>query len=476
MSIVQQKLTQFKSFLVQAGYDEKPHQVDGVEWCLKKELGEIEPVNDTKSGLIGDEMGLGKTIIMLGLIISNFVPKTLIVLPLALIEQWTIIIEKSFGHTPFVYHGANKDVESLEKAPIVITTYGMITPKNTEKSSTALHMYNWDRVIYDEAHHLRNMETAVHHGATNLKAKFRWLITGTPIQNRFSDFYALCAVMGMKSDYYTKPESLREIATNCILRRSKDRVGVVLPSLHVHNIEVAWGNDEERELALDIHSLLQFSKVTSKNVDSAISALDNDILALLIRARQLCVYPKLLEKHVKKLTELGLLESADKCNRAIMHSSKLDAVCEKIRQQGKEKNKLIFCHFRAEIDELKRRLESDFTVQSFDGRTSLVRRQEILTNPCEVLILQIQTGCEGLNLQQFNEVYFVSPHWNPAIEDQAVARCHRIGQTEEINVYKFFMESFDDEDSIGSISIDTYSGDVQETKRGIAKQFDEDNH
>ena len=61
------------------------------------------------------------------------------------------------------------------------------------------------------------------------------------------------------------------------------------------------------------------------------------------------------------------------------------------------------------------------------------------------MILQIMTGCEGLNLQHFNQVYFVSPHWNPAVEDQAVARCHRIGQKKEVKVFRFRMEGFDDE-------------------------------
>ena len=102
-------------------------------------------------------------------------------------------------------------------------------------------------------------------------------------------------------------------------------------------------------------------------------------------------------------------------------------------------------------------------MQTLDGRTSQNVREEILLNKTDVLILQIQTGCEGLNLQQFKEVYFVSPHWNPAVEDQAVARCHRIGQTEKVQVFRFQMEGFDENDD--TQTLDSYCFDVQLAKR-----------
>ena len=85
------------------------------------------------------------------------------------------------------------------------------------------------------------------------------------------------------------------------------------------------------------------------------------------------------------------------------------------------------------------------------------------------MILQIQTGCEGLNLQQYSEVYFVSPHWNPAIEDQAVARCHRIGQNNQIHVFRFEMESFQEKgadfDENVAQTLDFYCSKIQLKKR-----------
>ena len=86
-----------------------------------------------------------------------------------------------------------------------------------------------------------------------------------------------------------------------------------------------------------------------------------------------------------------------------------------------------------------------------------------------MLILQIKTGNEGLNLQQYNEVYFVTPEWNPQTEEQAIARCHRIGQKKDVHVFRFVMDSFDKDKKISNIEM--YSEKVQEKKREIEKSI-----
>ena len=127
------------------------------------------------------------------------------------------------------------------------------------------------------------------------------------------------------------------------------------------------------------------------------------------------------------------------------YSSKISKVVRTIlSRKDNGKRKIVFCHFRGEIDYIQSRLVTAFpslVVRYLDGRTSESERRVILAPDAgvDVLILQIQTCCEGLNLQQFSEVYFVSPDWNPAVEDQAIARCHRFGQTEPVSVFRFVM-------------------------------------
>jgi len=141
---------------------------------------------------------------------------------------------------------------------------------------------------------------------------------------------------------------------------------------------------------------------------------------------------------------------------------------------------LVFCHFRGEIDTLSSRLREGGiqNICTFDGRVTQAARFRRLKEDYEVIILQIQTGCEGLNLQKnFSEIYFVSPHWNPAIEDQAVARCHRIGQTKPVSVFRFHMESTFEKGlnevraKNDFLTLDQYITTVQDGKREISNEI-----
>jgi SNF2 family DNA or RNA helicase len=183
-----------------------------------------------------------------------------------------------------------------------------------------------------------------------------------------------------------------------------------------------------------------------------------------------------MRKTVELFKKMGYI--GNEYVEALDYTSKIDTVTKLIvERKDNQKGKLIFCHYRDEIDIIKNKLivngYSKDNVFSYDGRNTK-KLNSILDLVVEggtfVLIIQIQTGCEGLNLQaNFSEIYFVSPHWNPSIEDQAIARCHRIGQTNPVDVFKFEMNGFSD--GTDSITLEKYVNKVQEFKRDISKQI-----
>ena len=451
------KMNNYIEFLKYSGLTYSQYQFDGVKWMIEKESCSEVRYGGGGGGIIADEMGLGKTIMMIGTFISNLLPKTLIVVPLILIEQWKQQILKTTGYRVIVYHGSMKpDVSFMadgcgdgcggarasNKTYIVITTY------HTLVSSRILHHIQWNRVVYDEAHHLRNKNTQCHQVAAALKSDIRWLITGTPIQNSEKDLENLCIIARIPCD----------CVDEFILRRTKKEVGIAMPELS-ETVEMIQWRPETREHKLGSHFHRAWQKIREKK--------DGKILPAMLRAKQVCIMPKIVDTE-ELYDSLATAAVAVETMPSIVietENSKIDRVIQIIIERKLNGNqKIIFCHFHAEIDVIMVCLmDAGMTVGVMDGRRKCAVSD---VDENDVLIIQIQTGCEGLNLQKFNEIYFIGPHWNPAVEDQAIARCHRIGQLKPVIVYRFIMDKFDDCESL-----DMYIRDIQEKKRGLVRDM-----
>ena len=168
----------FKEFLAHSDLEYKDYQEEGVDWCISRENSS----EYGSGGIIADEMGLGKTIMMIGLLLCKFQMSNLIILPVFLMEQWKEQIYRATGHKALIYHGPITKIltiEQIQRIPIIITTYGTVISDH-KKENRILQEIMWNRVICDEAHHMRNRKTKVKQVVFNLNRKITWLISGTP--------------------------------------------------------------------------------------------------------------------------------------------------------------------------------------------------------------------------------------------------------------------------------------------------------
>jgi SNF2 family DNA or RNA helicase len=466
------KMERFKYLIDHAKFDFKQHQYDGVEWCLRNEICP-EPLYNVRGGIIADEMGLGKTIMMIGLMFVNYVEHTLIIVPPILISQWEQEIYRASGHRALVYHGSNRKSitqDEFNKRPIVITTYNSMMQTNSLINTIA-----WNRVIFDESHHLRNNKTSKYKKCNELRARSRWFVTGTPIQNRARDLYNLLDILGVPSENYMKIEEIPTILEMFMIRRTKKEVGIVLPPMNMHQVSTHWKSDDEKSLAEEIHSFIPNQTRVSSNKSREFAKLYNNTHSIVAfqKARQICVLPRMIksDKKAKALFEQGHYSDVDN------YDSKIETLIKLIEtRKDNGRGKIIFCQFREEIDTIVSRLQQIGLkkVVKYDGRNSGGDNLKNIGDEADALVIQIQTGNEGLNLQKnFSEVYFVSPHWNPSFEDQAIARCHRIGQKNEVDVFKLEMKEFQEaeKEEEKEITIDIYVRQTQNRKRDIANKL-----
>ena len=168
-------------------------------------------------------------------------------------------------------------------------------------------------------------------GAKLLPARIRWLVSGTPVQNSKQDFYSLCSMIRLPASFYTEAQNLRPLARSFILKRTKLQVGIQMTDVLLDKNVVNWKNSKEMELSEEIHSALNFSRVSNKKSGKLIvnSMKNGGTLALMLRARQTCIYPKLMSKKLSDMAKYGFIGDYSSYNEAFDCSSKLDSVVNK---------------------------------------------------------------------------------------------------------------------------------------------------
>ena len=178
-----------------------------------------------RGGFLCDEMGLGKTAQTIGTMVGNPQNRTLIIVPKSVMYQWKEEITRfapKLGQHVMMYEGPSRDALDFSREKyITIAPYSLLTNRKSKNTvgGTALHAIQWDRIILDEGHEIRNRTSKVHKSAIELRGKIKWIVTGTPVFNSMKDFVALCGFIGIPRVLVQQDPA--KIRNQYILRRTK---------------------------------------------------------------------------------------------------------------------------------------------------------------------------------------------------------------------------------------------------------------
>ena len=430
------------------------HQTAGIQKMLElertgtlvPELGD-QPERTVYGGFQCDDMGLGKTIQILATMKHNPKMQTLILCPLALIDNWTDNAIKA-GFRVFVKsrEGWLEHEDAWGDGPdVYVANYETVLSR-----FEMLDAEGWNRIVLDEAHVIRSYKSKKTELVLKLaeRAKIKWAVTGTPIVNTQKDAVTLFAFVGVPtvptmtwlSAYY------QPLINEMVIHRSMEEMRAVLkscpPKPIIDRRIIAFKDAKEEAFYREIQGLKSRFEFAYKTGD------DESILTTLLRLKQSSVTPQLLDPDWKK------------------SSSKMDALKECIDEEPDHKF-IIFCSFIEEMEILSEFLET--TCELYHGGLTGLERREVLKRAkkedCQVLLIQLQSGGVGLNLQEFDRVVFMSPWWTSALMDQAIARAVRMGQTEQVHVIHFLLKEED------SVNIDTMANKAAELKRDMLVKF-----
>ena len=418
----------------------RDYQVSGFEFF--KTLSDYQ-----FGGILAYEMGLGKTIQTIAFLLSNKDKKSIVITPTALIYNWKNELEK-FAPTLKVglLHAAKSErekiLDNIDNYDVILTTY--TTYKNDIDKYKNI---NFDYCIIDEAQNIKNPDAIITKAIKNVNAKVKFALTGTPIENNLMELWSIFDFI-MPGYLYNKSKfksifvnndkniiELKNLIKPFILRRTKKEVITELPDKIEQKIIIDLEKEHKRAYKGYVNLITR--KIKENNQDNI------TVFSYLTKLRQLCLSPELMVKNYQG------------------KNSKLDVLINIINDSSDEKI-LVFSQFTKVLEVIGKRLnEENISYSYLDGKTSAKDRvklvEEFNTNNNKVFLISLKAGGTGLNLTSANIVVHFDPWWNPAIEDQASDRAHRIGQKNVVNVIKLIAKGTAEERVIN----------LQETKKEL---------
>ena len=418
--------------------DLRPYQKIGYSWL-------VQNIRYGFGSILADDMGLGKTIQILSAILyykeNNLLEdKTaLIIVPPTLISNWENEIKKFTPDlTYFIYHGSNRTFP-LETYDIILTSYGVVR--------LDLDMFvdqRWFLCIIDEAQNIKNPNTEQTKAIKSVDARSKVALTGTPIENKLMDYWSIFdftnkGYLSTKDDFkrqYVMPiekledeetlDDLRTIAKPFVLRRLKtdDDIKKELPEKFINDIYCTLSK-KQIKLYNAILDEIFFDIENSKGIQRK-----GIILKILTTLKQTCNHPaQFLDIKNPKISESGKMELLVDILSNILDANEKVLIFTQYVEMGKLIQELISKKFKQEVLFLhgsQTRIEKANVIDTFQEDENY-----------KILVATLKTGGTGLNLTAAQNVIHYDLWWNPAVENQATDRVHRIGQENDVMVYRF---------------------------------------
>ncbi|MFD1736520.1 DEAD/DEAH box helicase [Bacillus salitolerans] len=414
-----------------------PHQLEVAKNVVEKMNGKA---------ILADEVGLGKTIeaglILKEYMIRGLVKKVLILVPASLVSQWVTELNQKF----FIPAIGQKKSYVWEQCDVVVSSID--TAKRQPHRDIILEQ-DYDLIIIDEAHKLKNNKTKNYEFVQSLKKKFCLLLTATPIQNRIEEIFNLVSLLkpghlgnqtnfeesfNAKERSLDNDEHLKELVNKVMIRNRRGDTGIDWPKRHVKTVPIEFSS-EEWDL---YHSIQSFKQQSKGTLGSQFSLITLQREACSSREAVYYTLQNMLTKHEESEYVQNIVFELMKKIEAVTSNSKAEKVVELVKEiNGKV---IVFTEYRATQLYLQWYLKQHgITSVPFRGGFKRGKKdwmKELFKNHAQVLIAT-EAGGEGINLQFCQHIINYDLPWNPMRLEQRIGRIHRLGQEHDVHIYNF---------------------------------------